>query len=280
MSIQCLRGRDLQAVLLFVVLFRGGATMHSRAQSGHTTSSVTATENAPAYEVVSIKRAKPGSTNASTQALPNGYRSINMPIESLVMSAYRIGPGVEISSLPEWARSDRYDIQAKVDESTAEAWKKLPSGEIWKQQRAMMRTLLAARCKLEAHWETKEGPVYDLVIAKGGLKMKEASPNETSHATGGGNGKKQHLTAHAETVEFIAGFVSGDAGRKIVDKTGLGVRKFDYQLDWTPNYLEAGDDMGLSIFTALREQLGLKLVSAKGPIETLVIDRIERPTPN
>ncbi len=142
-----------------------------------------------------------------------------------------------------------------------------------------MRTLLAERCKLKVHWETREGPVYDLVIAKGGPKMKEAAADEVSQTTGSGGSRSMHLTAHAVTVESIVGF-AGDAGRKVVDKTGLGGKKFDYEIEWTPDWAATADDPGISILTALEEQLGLKLVPSKGPVDTLVIDHMERPTAN
>jgi len=233
----------------------------------------------PAYEVVSIKPTRAGTASASVQTLPDGYRSLNMPLTNLIVSAWAVGPWMEFSGLPEWARSDAYDIEAKVDDATAEAWKKMPPDAVWKQQQAMMRALLAERCGFAAHWETKEGPVYDLVIAKGGVKMKEAAPGEASGMTGSGGAKGQHLSAHAATVADVMGF-AGDAGRKIIDRTGLGGKKFDFALDWTPDAMQSAEDPGVSIFTALEEQLGLKLAPARGPVETLVIDHMERPTAN
>ena len=142
------------------------------------------------------------------------------------------------------------------------------------------RTLRAERCTFKAHRETKQGPVYDLVIARGGPKMKEAAADEVSGADGGSTPKTQQLTVRAETMETVGSFLSGDAGRKIVDKTGLGGKKFDYKIEWTPDRAQTTDDPGVSIFTAIEEQLGLRLVPSKGPIDTLVIDHMERPTPN
>ncbi|MGA8086758.1 MAG: TIGR03435 family protein [Terracidiphilus sp.] len=254
--------------------------MQGQAPEGALSPVADANSSPLAYEVVSIKAHKPGDTSASTQGLPNGYRSINMPLSNLVLSAYVDTPGTEVSGLPEWAKTDPYDVETRVDAEAVEAWKKLPSAEAWKQQLAMMRTLLADRCKLKVHWEKKEGPVYDLVIAKDGPKFKEAAPDEVSNAIGGGSSNTQRLTVHAETMENIGWFFSGNAGRKIVDKTGLGGKRFDFEIEWTPDRAATADDPGISIFTALEEQLGLKLVPSKGPVDRLVIDHFERPTPN
>jgi uncharacterized protein (TIGR03435 family) len=147
----------------------------------------------------------------------------------------------------------------------------------------MLQALLADRCHFKAHQETKELPVYDLVIAKGGLKMKEAPPGEQEYYGRSGGSSGLTFTAHAASVQSLAMSLSSDVSRIIVDKTGLGEKKFDFELSWTPDDRRAADnaaDAGPSIFTALEEQLGLKLVPSRGPVEVLVIDHMERPSPN
>jgi len=99
----------------------------------------------------------------------------------------------------------------------------------------------------------KQGPVYDLVIAKGGPKLKEVAADENSGATGGNTSKTEKLTVHAETVESISSFFSDEVGRKIVDKTGLGGKKFDFEIDWTSDRAATTEDPGISIFTALEQ---------------------------
>lgn len=119
-------------------------------------------------------------------------------------------------------------------------------------------------------------PVYDLVIAKGGLKMKEAaSGEERSVLMGDGT-----LVAHAMGTDDLAITFSGTDGRLIVDKTGLSGKKFDFNLTWVPDYRRPIDDNGPSLFTTLQEQLGLKLVPSRGPVNMLVIDHMEKPSPN
>lgn len=133
---------------------------------------------APAYEVASIKPDKSGSGGNSWQLLPDGLRFTNLPLSYLVYSAYDIITDGQVRGLPEWAKSSPYDIEAKVDADTAKALENLPWKEQLKQEQPMMQSLLADRCELKVHRETRDLPVYDLVTVKGGLKMKEAPAKE------------------------------------------------------------------------------------------------------
>jgi uncharacterized protein (TIGR03435 family) len=229
--------------------------------------------------VVAIKPAKQGAQNGGWRSLPDGFEARDMPLRGLVYSAYGIIMESQVSGMPAWAESDPYDIDAKVDAETAEAWKNLPFKERVKQEQPMLRELLADRCQFRGRLETKELPVYDLVIAKGGLKMKEAPANEKSYYTMmGGTGFK--VSAHATSMEMIMNNLTWAVGRMIVDKTGLGEKKFDFELQWTPDDQRTAADAGPSIFTALEEQLGLKLVPSKGPVGVIVIDHIEKSSAN
>jgi uncharacterized protein (TIGR03435 family) len=213
------------------------------------------------------------------QALPDGFRWTNFPVSNWVRNAYDIIMDSQIVGLPGWAGTEPYDIEAKADADTAEAWKTLTFKERWKQEQPMLQSLLADRCKLKVHHETRDLPVYDLVIAKGGLKMKEA-PADENDAESMGPGK---LSARALSMDSLVFGFSGMVGRIIVDKTGLAGKKFDFELKWTPDNQRAGDvspDAGPDLFTALEEQLGLKLVSSKDPVEVIVIDHIEKPSAN
>ncbi|HEY1580137.1 MAG TPA: TIGR03435 family protein [Terracidiphilus sp.] len=227
------------------------------------------------YEVVSIKPTDPGVRGASVQGLPDGFRDINMRIEIFVEGAYDMPNGDHTVGMPSWAKSQGYDIEAKVDAGTAEAWKSLSNKERWKQEQPLMQAMLADRCKLKVHFETKEMPAYNLVIAKGGLKMKEAALDEkTTESMRDGD-----LTVRAMPIENLIYAIPSD-GRLIIDKTGLGDKKFDFDLKWTPENRRVDGDSGPSLFTALEEQLGLKLVPSKAPGKILVIDHIEKPSPN
>ena len=199
----------------------------------------------------------------------------------------------EVSGGPDWIKSEVYDIEAKVDDSLVQGeWKKLSFEEKFDQVRLMMRSLLADRFKLKVRHETKELQVFALVLDKNGPKLAE---DNTHPEIGGiqalGRGKLQ-----ATCLKFSPTFASilsrqPELGGKIVlDKTGLqGNYSFTFQ--WTPENLSAiggqpgegaaaSDPSGTSLFAALREQLGLKLVATKAPVDTIVIESIEKPSVN
>ncbi len=250
------------------------------------------------FEVVSIKRnkslaparimigAQPGVTTTA-----NEFRCTNGPLRFLLMAAYTTGHGME--GLPEWAGNPnkRYDVVAKVADEDLPQWQdatKRPA-----MMREMLRGMLADRMKLAAHIESHEMPVYELTVTKGGPKFKTAETVDGGElkqrhaagfeAQGGGvvalNEAAGELRLYAVSMPvFAQGTLSAFAGRPVVDKTGLNGR-YDVQLPLPSAPGAENADRG-SIFTILQEQLGLKLVPAKGPVGTLVIDHIERPTEN
>jgi len=231
---------------------------------------------------------------------PDGYSASNVSLKMLVQSAYGIREDL-ISGAPSWADSARFDIDAKVAGSDVDALKKLTP----EQRRLILQPLLADRFKLKMHTETKQLPVYELVPAKGGSKLKEATPGDT-YANGikgpdgvgrGGMMKvgRGQLTSQAVPMTSLANMLAQQLHRTVIDKTGL-TGKYDVELTWTPDQGAdpmfkgpdgspqrgdaAPDTSGPSIFTALQEQLGLRLQSAKGPVETVVIDHVEMPSEN
>jgi uncharacterized protein (TIGR03435 family) len=232
-----------------------------------------------AYEVVSIKPSNPNSNGNGMRTTPGSFAWTNTPLDSLIKDAYGLIIDSQLVGLPNWAKEDGYDIAAKADQDTAERLNSLQRKERWKKEQLMQQSILADRCLFKAHEETKELPVYELVIAKGGLKMKDAPPDEPSSETM----RSGQMTVHAMSIDVILVGFAGTDGRLIVDKTGLEDRKFDFELKWTPEEQRAtapADDAPPSIFTALEEQLGLKLVPAKDPVKVLIVDHIERPSPN
>lgn len=181
--------------------------------------------------------------------------------------------------LPGWADNDRFDIEAKADDETTAAMEKLSTKEQDHLESQMLQSLLADRFQLRVHYESKSQPVYELVLAKGGPQIEPLPPD---HKPGWGmkfmpgefvvNGKSISEFAHALSISNLA-------GRTVVDKTGL-TGNYDFDLKWTPDNDQGTPDAGPTLFTALEEQLGLKLVPAKAPVQTLIVDRVERPTPN
>jgi uncharacterized protein (TIGR03435 family) len=269
-------------------------------QTGAAQPDVTADVKVPAFDVVSVKPNKSDSGMVRIMGKPDGYAASNVSLKMLIQGAYGIREDL-ISGAPSWADSARFDIDAKVAGSDVDALKKLSP----EQRRLILRPLLADRFKLKVHTETKQLPVYELVLAKDGSKLKEANPGDT-YANGikGPDGVSRggmmrvgpgQLTAQAVPMTNLANMLSQQLRRTVLDKTGL-TGKYDIELNWAPDQGAdpmfkgpdgslpkadaAPDSSGPSIFTALQEQLGLKLQSAKGPVETLVIDHVEMPSEN
>jgi len=260
---------------------------------------VTASAKLPAYEVAAIKPNKSGGGMSRMMMSPNGYSATNVSLKMMIENAYSLKTDGLISGLPGWADSARFDLEAKMDGDAAAALKKLPPEEGMEQRRLMMQSLLADRFQLKVHHENKELPVYALVIAKGGFKLKDADPNASypkgldgvSHP-GMMRMSDRSITAQAIPISNLVNALSRQLRREVVDKTGL-TGKYDVTLQWTPDVNQMPEmpgerqdaastvtDSGPSIFTALQEQLGLKLESTKGPVDTIVVDHVEMPSEN
>jgi uncharacterized protein (TIGR03435 family) len=219
-----------------------------------------------------------------------------------------------LAGLPGWAQTDRFDIEARPEPGFR------PTQE---QAREMMQSLLEERFTLKVHKETKDGPVYDLVVAKDGPKMKLSADQSPIVVAGSGanpggpppppppppalgapfnpgamprgmmmNGPGL-LRGTAQNAAGLARLLSSQAGRQVIDKTGL-TGLYDFELRFAPSQpmqlppgalppgvtLPEADPTAPSIFTAVQEQLGLKLESSKAPLESIVVDHVEKPTAN
>jgi uncharacterized protein (TIGR03435 family) len=234
---------------------------------------------APAFEVATVKRS-PDVVGWAGLQFPGGgrFEASHVTVKAMVAFAYEVRD-FYVSGGPGWAGSDTFDIVAKADASATPA-----------QMRAMLRTLLAERFKLAVRPETKEATVYQLVVAKEGVKS--SGLQESSRKIGGirflGRGQIEGM---GNTLSGLANYLQTLLDQVVVDKTGL-TANYDFKLAWSPDESQAGkpgaqagpangaDPGGPSIFTALQEQLGLKLEATKGPVETMVIERVEKPTDN
>ncbi len=283
--------RQLPVALLIVALFWNSAAIHLRAQATAAAPQNTSVK-LPAYEIVSIKPASPSDRGVGWKDLPNGFDFMNAPLFWLIYQAYGITLDSQISGLPEWAKTDNYVVSARAGEDTIEAWKKVSNQDRLKQQQLMLQELFADRCQLKVRREVEALPVYDLVISKGGLKMKESAPDEEGSiafnttssygATGLGSDYTEIMTAHGVTAQGLAQDLPHYAGRIIVDKTGLGEKRFDFELKWSSSQEAPADSGGTgpAIFKALEEQLGLKLEPAREQVDTFVVEHMERPSAN
>jgi uncharacterized protein (TIGR03435 family) len=244
----------------------------------------------PVYEVVSVHENKADDGNISFNGTPSGIRLSGVPLVELLKDAYglRYSTDEQVIGLPAWAKAKRWDIDAKVGEDDVAAYRKLTR----EQRDEMMQALLEDRFKLKAHRETTEGPVYDLVVGKHGSKLTPTNPEVNGPAGSRVSGCKQgcmsssngHLEAKGVELKDIAAFLTNETQRTVLDKTGL-TGDYDFTIDWTSTRWgppDAANKPGAppEIFTAIQEQLGLKLEAAKGPVDSVVVDHVEEPSAN
>jgi uncharacterized protein (TIGR03435 family) len=227
------------------------------------------------FEVASIRPNKSGERGVSWSSSLGGYRMTNQTLDGLVRGVYGIVLDDALINLPKWAEDERYDVNAKVDEETTLLWKQLSQEDKRALLERLQKNLLAERFGLKVHTEMRVLPAYDLVVAKSGLKMKESSDANTRMTFSSGK-----IEAYAMDLRSLVDKLSSNIDRKVIDKSGLGEKKFDIVLTWTPERSQTAENPGTSIYTALEEQLGLKLVATKAPVEVVVVDHIERPSEN
>jgi uncharacterized protein (TIGR03435 family) len=273
----------LAKIPVLIVLTIAGATASQAQDSAAPPQSVSALP-APnlEFDVVSIKLNRSGDKRMS-HAMPangGGLTLTNVPLFVIVLYAYSFNRPSLTFGLPDWTKTTRFDIAAKVTGSDLVQYQKLSNAE----RRRMLQKVLEDRFQLKTHWESRPMLVYEFVVAKSGVKMKEAGPGETSP-----NGQSivssgpNQLTARVALVENLALALS-DLGmdRPVIDRTGL-TAKYDFTLHYAP-IQDAGtasaEATEPSIFTAVEEQLGLKLKPANAPVQSLVVDRIEEPSEN
>jgi uncharacterized protein (TIGR03435 family) len=254
------------------------AALAARAQA--TVSAAQATRlPALEFEVAAIKlHPHDASMNGGWGFTADSFSATNLTLRTLILYAYSLKVDDQLRGLPKWGDSVHWDIKARVDPETAEALRNLGQEQRTAEMRLLVRNLLATRFGLRVHPETQELPIYDLVMAKNGSRLAVTAASLKKRGWSSGNGR---ISGKGMDVEALAYSLStcDDVGRIVLDKTGL-TGKYDINLKWTPEGRQETADSGPSIFTALEEQLGLKLVSARGPVDTIVVDRVERPSPN
>ena len=230
-----------------------------------------------AYDVASIRQNKSGSRSSSHAGTDDRYSSSNVSLKSVLAKIFNIKEDL-IFGIPVPIDSARFDIEAKVVDPDPEAMKRITL----EQSRTMLLPILAQRFQLKTHIETKNLPVYDLVVTKDGPKFGR-SADQTRHGGdvgGRGDGKNLNYTFQGASMSSLTNLLTNRVHRTVIDKTGL-VGYYDFALTWAKrDTLDERVEGGPSVFTALEEQLGLKLESSKGPVETLVVDHVEMPSEN
>ena len=248
------------------------------------------------FEVASVKPNKSGETTSFLTPRPGGNFAVgNMTLRGLIMFAYGI-QGFQLVGVPDWVATERFDITAKAAADVPPT----PIGRT-SPEALMLRSLLEDRFRLSAHRETRDLPIYALVLARAdgrlGPQLRQTTSDycarllaaagkagDTPIPPGGPvcgmrpGGTGNEITAGAIPMNEFARFLNVNVGRTVVDRTGLtGV--WDFDLKWSPPNAPTPDPDRPSIFTALQEQLGLRLDATTGPVEVLVIDRLERLVP-
>lgn len=248
------------------------------------------------FEVASIKPSNPDTQGGFIQFMPGGgLKMTNIPLRAMITFAYDVRD-FQVSGGAGWVGTERFDVIARPDRTTVDGpvdFANMTDGQrktMRDQIAERLRALLGDRFQLTVHKETKEQPIYALVLAKNGSKLQDTKETGTQQRMMTNRGRSE---GHAIPVGMLVQTLSGLLGRPVVDKTGL-TGKYDFVLEWTPDVGQDaraqgfGDGIttpapapgGPTIFTALQEQLGLKLESQKGPVENIVIDRAEKPSEN
>jgi uncharacterized protein (TIGR03435 family) len=255
----------------------------------------------PSFEVASIKPDRSGDVSQRVETQPTGLRASGATAKHLIAVAYNVGD-YQVSGGPNWVNTDRYSIQAKVEDSLVEQMRKLPLSHQEDHITPMFQSLLIERFRLKVTHATKEAPAYALIVAKNGPKLQETKPGNMyppdpaawkAHAKEGLIVWRNRGTSMAAFAQELSRYFHSP----VLDRTGVNGR-YDFWLEFAEERTDSailraseegqlGADSGSppassgpSIFTALQDQLGLKLESTKGPLEVIIIDHIERPSEN
>ena len=225
-----------------------------------------AAQSPTTFEVASIRRSQSGSLNTQIDNSDGKFTVTNGSLKTLIRNAYDL-QSFQFAGGPSWLDTEMYNIVA-----TTGTGDKIPPDQL----KVLLKNLLADRFQLKVHWETRQTNIYALIIAKNGPIFKEDSDPAKEPGINTSKGAHQgRMIGTNEPLSILASNVGNQLGRIVLDKTGLQ-GKYDWTLVWDPD--PAPDSTNPSIFTALQEQLGLKLDPQKGPMETLVIDNADHPS--
>ena len=237
-----------------------------------------------AFEVATFKPSPPDASFKGIRLSRHQFLAVNTNLNDLIIFAYGVHPK-QVVGVPGWAETDKFDIQAVPNNEG------LPTLDQWK---LMVRKLLEDRCKLSFHHDQKELPVYALTVSKTGPKLTPSLGNSIGLPALGFRGKiGGDVSASNVTMGDFINFMTRNVklDRPIVDKTGIQGR-YDFELDWTPDDTQFvgsrgettppadGASTAPSLFTAVQEQLGLRLDANRAQVEVLAIDHIEKPSEN
>jgi uncharacterized protein (TIGR03435 family) len=265
-----------------VVLVAGACAAHASLWVGHASTPNSLSDPSPAFEVATIKPVEPDAKAGRYIIMQGNNRFVakHYTVKLLIAAAYDLNPKT-VSGGPAWMDSDPYDITALTRGDS------MPSRE---DQMAMLRGLLADRFKLTFHRELKEYSIYLLEAAKGGERLKASVSAEDDPPALISTVFPDHImlpARNATMAEFTSLLQRAVLDRPVVDKTGLTGR-YDFDLTWAPDETQFGGEVPVAgadapaapFFTAIEQQLGLRLEATRGPVNALVVDGVERPSAN
>jgi uncharacterized protein (TIGR03435 family) len=254
----------------------------------------------PSFEVASIKPHLSDDDSMSIRTEPDRFIANNVTAVFLIEFAYGIQP-FQLSGASGWAGSKKFDIDAKQDEAAAASLEKQPGATALSETKLMVQSLLSDRFALKVRREVTQGEVYRLVVAKGGATLAVTKSTASGEADSTADAKKAkgiwfvapgQIVVNDTSLSSFASFLARqpEISSPVSDATGL-TEHYDFKLQWTPVVpsVNPGDSpsdkplvdaAGVSLFSALEEQLGLKLEATKGTVEKLVIESLEEPTVN
>jgi uncharacterized protein (TIGR03435 family) len=234
------------------------------------------------FDAVSVKPSNPNSTNGTVVGVTSGgtLHVVNATLKDLIETAYDVR-SFQIEGGPKWADATKYDVDATPGARPRGAAAPPPG---WTNVRFKVQALLKDRFQLLLHRETRVGSIYSLVIARSGIKSSGLSATQSPHR--GINAGQATMLGEAASMADLAYKFSRLLQRQVVNNTGLD-GNYDFKLEWTPdpgpsapNGQPVETSAGPSLFSAIQQQLGLRLEAAKGPVDILAIDRVEKPSEN
>jgi uncharacterized protein (TIGR03435 family) len=269
-----MRGQLLTCGVLLLTALGGASRLQGQAPASD--------KKVPAFDVASIKTSINLDAGGTLRMLPGGsFRAVNVDVRNLILSAYRTADRrlfpSQLIGAPSWLPTDRFDITAKVNDGLASR----PQAELFGMLPVLIQSLLEDHFKLQLHHETRELPVYVMTLAHRdghlGPAMHESLVDcRTDPSKCALRFLPGHLTGGSVDMETLTNLIAGPAERVVVDRTPLRGR-YEFDLEWSVD--QSAPDKP-SLFAALQEQLGLKLESARDTLDVLVIDHVERPTPD
>ena len=240
---------------------------------------ISAEKKIPTFEGAAIKTSKPDDENHRYSTTNDRFSMENFTLRHVIRVAYGLKSDSQITGGPDWMDKQAFDIVAKIDDTEAARIGKLKGDERSKEYGLLLQSLLADRFQLQVHRVEQSRSVFALVVAKSGAKLARSSAAQQDYNFSWGNG---HMEAKFVSMDALADhlmWMPESGQRVVVNRTGLS-GEYDFKLDWTPDHGGGvpPDSTYAGLFTALQDQLGLKLESQKGSIDVVVVDNAVKPT--